>query len=450
MPRSSAVALILAVVTHTHWLSPSAQAGSTIDLQVPSLSVCAAPPNPRDASSAFIVSRPSRQSVTYQCKHLCPAQDGTQCTYPVADIFHNLLTGIAFVTDQMGGELRWNTTPAPAIAVNYVATASGGDSWQTDQSCGVRDEWIQLQDQISARTIEVKWQHGVTLTPAARLGTGWFSRKDSHAVNLMVQIGRPAAAMKWAMDHLVPSGAAFGTQACSGGSIQTFGAAYWYDLKPDYQYLTGVIPGVWDINVSCAHALSPGICEDDPSKPCTHDSDCSPYFCAHPQPSANDAYVPHNPVVEGAKALVDYLSRTTGRDSCVSGGTSALFTQSSFKTNTTFTRHGELIFPVDMDNGIDGDASTGNDPTKTDTALSVTYDTASLYNLLRLTSSASLSRATTVGQHCSSVNEARYLPATLSKMESAFSILPQANISNNAATLPSACPYPSCSACNGD
>jgi len=394
-------------------------------LSLPTLTICMPP----SGSSSPFVTRSLAPGMSYSCRSICPRQDGSDCTYTTRDIFKLPMATLAFVTDEMGGELRWNAPPpegASAItAVTYLAMGGSGSTWMSESpghpgrsrnyfSCAVRDQWIQQQHLARIRVIELRWQPGeLTIPGFEKTGMGWFTRKDSVAKDLPTQIGRPAAAQHWAKTWLA-TGKKFATFGCSAGTYQTLGASYFYNQTADYQSFSGSIPGMWDVNAACAKTLSAGVCEHSGAKVCAHDSDCAPSLCAHPQPTVQ------NVVTAGAMMMMDYINgiRNVSPNACFRGGTG--FSQSGFGTSN-YKTYRNFSWPVEFNVGI------GGDPNMTDTALSVTY---SSWKVAQSITAPRKDMLITTGHHCASFDP-EHLNDTLNRAYSRLG-LPSQTITNNA------------------
>lgn len=383
------------------------------DASLPSLTVCAA--------AEWVITNPTPDSVVYECRSVCPAQDGSECTYATIDVLGNALQTMAFVVDSMGGQMRWNTPPEIVAGVlqHYGGT---GTAYTSDiYGADIRALWVEFENE-GYRLVEPKWETGIA---------GWFSRKNGDPTSLPALLVRPAAVIQWARAYLIPSSVKFATIGCSGGSIATFGPVYWLGLAPivDYQYLSGALPGVYDIPAACAKTQSTyGICENDPTRSCRDDRACGDdYRCAFPQPIGSLGSTSGNPLGESVKALIDYVGVTGGK--CVAGQSDPSFYRSSFKYvpgNLSYE------YPIDLDIGIGGHPYWWTDPDPvenqqypnlmTDTNLGVTYNTGKIYTEIQ--SNQYKTHTLFPGTHCESQLNSSHLPDVLNKIRSGLGVTP--------------------------
>ncbi len=337
---------------------------------------------------------PTPTSIVYDCAGApCPAQDGSQCSYLSQDV-HDTSDGspthwlptLAFVANGMAGELRWNQPPAIAAAL-FNAMGGTGIFFESEKAdieannrgmpgIGTRKIWEDNIEAAGILLVEVRWQPGAAVFPGAPPTQGWFSRIDDSPRALPWAVKRPAAVLQFIRAHL-PASVSLGTSGCSGGSIQTFAPILWYglDWAVSYQYLSGPIPGAWDVPAVCANVQQYwGICENDPATSCHDDSPCNGFQCAFPQPTGSDDD-PFNPLGFAVKAaIIDYGCMT---DACLTGAPNACLNASSMNPQVPGARPGNfyLNHPIVINVGI------GGSPTwLTDTSLGVAYNGASLYN----------------------------------------------------------------------
>lgn len=316
------------------------------------------------ADSRWEIDRPTTDSAIYRCSKEVPAsewQSAVRTTAPTAfsaDSLGRGLKTLAFVVDDMGGELRWND-PAPGQSVKAALlthSGGGGNTWN--------DMLFRPLESDGVRIIGVRWDDGVPASrPRGPLGTqvmsGWVTRKGSAGTSFLEASRRVAAVMRWVHDNLVPAGTKFGTAGGSGGAIATFAPVFWHGLDDiiDYQFLTGGPVATFDINAACQGRSPDGVSERDPD---------------NPQPTDKLHYPVNNPAQVGfILETIDYIF-ASGND-CQQGRYRQEFDQSSFR----FTG-GDWWFdhPIDFEIAIGGGAQD-------DATLGIVWQVGKIYQQLR-------------------------------------------------------------------
>ncbi|MBI4170908.1 MAG: hypothetical protein HY514_04385 [Candidatus Aenigmarchaeota archaeon] len=222
--------------------------------------------------------------IRYSCREECA--DWKECTYlsDETDARSRKLQMLAFVSDEMAGEIRFNQPSNDYRAALLMHQGAGGTFFMETASPAITALRHEFEKE-DVLVIDTRWR-GET---AMSLLTGWWTRRSpDEASTLYEKAKRPAQLIKWIHDNIVPQQAKFGTIGCSGGSMATFSSVYWHGLDPivDYQLLGGGPPMAWDVGAECTGAAGEGqplgVCEENPAKDCSSDQDCASR-CATPQ-----------------------------------------------------------------------------------------------------------------------------------------------------------------------
>jgi hypothetical protein len=373
------------------------------------------------AESAWTSEQPAPDAVVYACEQPCAGESWTSCVQQgeTTDAWGRPLQRLAFVTDGMAGELRWNLPP-PDLGIQaglLVHRGLGGTGWPTLGG----DSW-HILEQDGVLMIGVKWQVGAAMPPSG-MAAGWLSHTDAEASTFIERTRRPAAVIRWAHDHLVAPEVPFGTAGCSGGAVATFSSVFWHGLDAliDYQFLSGG-PMVWDLEAACrgrkgvrnAQGGASGMCEQEPERACAWHTDCGSgggRHCARPGS------------VFAKLGFVDYVLRT-GTD-CLLGRANPAFAATSYRYTDGDRQYDH---PIDFTIAggtplVPGPQFIEALPTSGDTSAGITWQVGQLFRAVR-------SPATTWtdydgAAHCAPLSEEAYMPAFRDAVLRGLGVAPQ-------------------------
>jgi hypothetical protein len=178
---------------------------------------------------------------------------------------------LPFVADEMAGRLRLSDRPGPTLAVH---TGGPGNSYLSEgslltQASSELVAALETHAPQHFRVIEVRWESGLN-------GQGYATPSSAGPRSLRLAIRRPASLLHFIKTTLLPT-EKLGTVGCSGGTIQSLGAALWYQgIDEDVAYqLAASGPPNWNVNTWCGGTPAPeGRCENDPTISCTDDGPC--------------------------------------------------------------------------------------------------------------------------------------------------------------------------------
>lgn len=308
-------------------------------------------------------------AVAYDCM---PCPDTWQdCAVDGPDGDNHL---IYFVVDEMGGRLQITKERGDRLVLRH--TSGTGVSSSLTLSEGDRELLGK-----GVQVVTLAWEPGFVCTTCglppgfpnaeALVSFGWLTRKERRPSTLPLQNRRVAAAIKWVHDHLA-EGRPFGTIGGSGGATATFMATYWNGIGDfiDYQYLSGGPVG-WDINVVCGGAPpEPGVCENDPLRDCSADSQCGTID----DRCAGNSAAPTTPPANLVRRWIDYVHAS---HDCTEGVFNAAFNDSSYRYTAGYVHNRHFIDFVINEN---------QDPVARvfgDTGLGITGPAARAYRLMQ-------------------------------------------------------------------
>ncbi len=330
--------------------------------------------------------------IRYSCKEECA--DWKECTYlsDETDVRNRKLQTLAFVSDGMAGEIRFNQPSNDYNAALLMHQAAGGTIFMDTMAPAIRALRYELEKE-DVLVIDTRWRGETVLS----LIIGWGMRSSpDEGATLYGKTERPAQLIKWIHDNIVPPQVKFGTIGCSAGSMATFSSVYWHGLDPivDYQLLGGGPPLAWDVGATCrgvADEEQPtGVCEENPAKDCSSDKDCE-RRCATPQKSKASFA---NSFVS---LLPDYIHNINL--TCFRNLKHPVFDKSSYRfVGGDWEQDSPTDFLVDVgkpDGSISG----------TDTDISVTYMAGMTYRSIRGEKSWLLH----VGKHCSWMSDVLFV-----------------------------------------